>query len=93
MYSDEGVERIATDEFINFPRSVKGVEVALFFKESPQQPSLVYVSFRSTGNVDVNKIAGVFGGGGHPKASGCMLKNTTLAEAKEKVFEEVRKAL
>ena len=92
MYADENVERIATDEFINFPRAVKGVEVALFFKESPLQPSIVYVSFRSTGAVDVNKIAGIFGGGGHPKAAGCMIKNTTLGEAKEKVIEAVKEA-
>lgn len=93
MYSDEGVERIPTDEFINFPRSVKGVEVALFFKESPQHPGLVYVSFRSTGGVDVNKIASVFGGGGHPKASGCMIKDTTLEDAKERVIAEAEKAI
>ena len=30
------------------------------------------ISFRSKG-VDVNEIAGVFGGGGHVLASGCML--------------------
>ena len=31
------------------------------------------VSLRSKEYVDVNKIAGVYGGGGHVRASGCML--------------------
>ncbi len=93
MYADENVERIPTDEFINFPRSVNGVEVALFFKDSPLYPNIVYVSFRSSGEVDVNKIASVFGGGGHPKAAGCMIKNTTLEETKAAVTVEAKKAI
>lgn len=39
--------------------------------------SLEYkVSLRSDGNVDVAKIAGLFGGGGHMRAAGCTLNGT-----------------
>ncbi|MFC1549203.1 bifunctional oligoribonuclease/PAP phosphatase NrnA [Candidatus Omnitrophota bacterium] len=37
MYADEGVDSVPTDEFINFPRSIKGVEVAVFFKREHRQ--------------------------------------------------------
>ncbi len=90
MYRQEGVDIISTDEFINFPRSIRGVEVAVFFKEGGD--SSVNVSFRSSGRVDVNVLASHFGGGGHAQASGCLIE-CTLSEAKEKVLSEVRKSL
>ncbi len=92
MYAEEGVESIPTDEFINFPRSVKGVEVAVFFKENAASRDRINVSFRSSGAVDVNRIASRFGGGGHAQASGCTL-NCGLEEAKKRVLEEVRKEM
>ncbi|NQT32783.1 MAG: bifunctional oligoribonuclease/PAP phosphatase NrnA [Candidatus Omnitrophica bacterium] len=92
MYREEGIENISTDTFINFPRSIKGVEVALFFKENKERPLKINVSFRSSGGVDVNAVASCFGGGGHPRAAGCVL-DMPLAEAQEKVLAEVRKAL
>lgn len=92
MYEEVGVKNVATDDFINFPRSIKGVEIAIFFKESINLKGRVNVSFRSTGNKDVNKLASIFGGGGHSKASGCLL-DCTLEEAVEKVTLEARKML
>lgn len=93
MLEDEGVKSVSTDEFINYPRSVKGVKVAVFFKESVENPGAINVSFRSTGDdINVDEIAGKFGGGGHQKASGCLIKGT-LDEAREKVLAEVKKVL
>lgn len=92
MYEEVGVKNVATDDFINFPRSIKGVEIAVFFKESINLKGRVNVSFRSTGNKDVNKLASIFGGGGHSKASGCLL-DCTIEEAVDKVTTEARKML
>ena len=47
-----------------------GVEIAILFRETGTDER-VKVSFRSKGEADVNKLAGVFNGGGHPTASGC----------------------
>ncbi len=91
MYAEEGVRSVTTDEFINFPRSIKDAEIAIFFKENSALKN-INVSFRSKGKVDVNLLASVFGGGGHAQAAGCTL-NCTLAEAKEKVLKEAAKAL
>ncbi len=71
-----------TDGFINFPRSIEGVEVAIMYRE--EGPGLYKVSFRSRGNVDVAAIASQFGGGGHRNAAGCVVAGS-LAEVKAKV--------
>ncbi len=92
MRREEGVEDISTDEFINFPRSIRGVEVAVFFKEDADVQDKVNVNFRSAGKVDVNGVASRFGGGGHEQAAGCVL-NCGLAEAQDKVLAEARKAI
>lgn len=59
-----------TEGFVNYARAIKGVKVALFFRET-ERPNEVKVSFRSKDPIDVEKIAKAFGGGGHPRAAGC----------------------
>ncbi|MBD3426060.1 MAG: bifunctional oligoribonuclease/PAP phosphatase NrnA [Candidatus Omnitrophica bacterium] len=92
MLAEEGVDSVPTDEFINYPRSIKGVQAAVFFKENMDHPERINVSFRSTGGIDVNKVASRFGGGGHPQASGCTLF-TNLREAREKVLNAVKEVI
>jgi phosphoesterase RecJ-like protein len=78
-----------TEDFINYPRSVKGSEVALLFREVNQEK--YRVSFRSRGKIDVSRISQVFQGGGHPNAAGCTVEGT-LREVKAKVLAQVRAA-
>lgn len=66
-----GLKSDATEGFVDFPLSIEGVEVAVSVLESKDK--LYKISFRSNGKTNVNEIAGVFGGGGHILASGCML--------------------
>jgi len=79
-----------TEGFINYPRSIMGVEVAVFFKEIDK--NLWKTSVRSKGLVDVAKIAKKMGGGGHKMAAGFEFKGS-LEELKEKLFKELREAL
>lgn len=67
-YQQTGAVPGDTEELINYPRSVEGVEVALMFMEQPDGGTKI--SFRSRERVDVSKIAEQFGGGGHKLASG-----------------------
>ena len=53
------------------PRSIGGTRLALFFRDLGHDK--VKVSFRSTGDVDVNKFAKQFGGGGHARAAGALI--------------------
>ncbi|MCR4990231.1 MAG: bifunctional oligoribonuclease/PAP phosphatase NrnA [Lachnospiraceae bacterium] len=59
---------------VNQLRYTKGVEVAIFMYEIG--PLNYKVSLRSSGKVDVAKIAKFYGGGGHERASGFSLKGT-----------------
>lgn len=79
-----------TEDLVSFTRSIAGVEVGLVFMEQPADG--VKVSFRARSRVDVAKVAGQFGGGGHRLAAGATL-NTTLPEARERVLAAVRAAL
>jgi len=90
MLQETGATVALTEDFVNFPRSVKGVEVALLFREIT--PTKYRVSLRSQGAADVARIAGRFQGGGHPNASGCTVEGS-LSEVKAKVLEVVRAAL
>jgi phosphoesterase RecJ-like protein len=56
---------------VEHPRSISGTRLALFFRDLGY--GKVKVSFRSTGDVDVNRFARTFGGGGHAKAAGALI--------------------
>ncbi|MFA5625839.1 MAG: bifunctional oligoribonuclease/PAP phosphatase NrnA [Bradymonadales bacterium] len=58
-----------TDGFINYARSVAGVEVSIFLTQLEE--GSYRLSFRSRGNLDVSLIAASFGGGGHKNAAAC----------------------
>ncbi|MBI5787333.1 MAG: bifunctional oligoribonuclease/PAP phosphatase NrnA [Candidatus Schekmanbacteria bacterium] len=79
-----------TEDFVNFPRSIKGVFVAVFWRELDKD--FYKISLRSKVNVDVAKVASKFGGGGHFHAAGAHLRGE-LSELKQKVVQEVSRAL
>ncbi|WP_337866122.1 bifunctional oligoribonuclease/PAP phosphatase NrnA [Ignavibacterium sp.] len=56
-----------TENFVNYNLSIENVELGLLFIELKNG---FKVSFRSKGNIPVNKLAAEFGGGGHTNASG-----------------------
>jgi len=79
-----------SDGLINLPLTVKEIQAVAFFKEiAPEQ---FRVSLRSKGDVDVNRVASQFGGGGHKNAAGCSL-NGPYAEVRRKLVDELNRAL
>jgi phosphoesterase RecJ-like protein len=78
-----------TDEMVNYPRSLKGVEVAVLFREVT--PTQYKVSLRSQGRVNVANVAEQFGGGGHRNAAGCTVQGD-LAGVKSRVIGLVAEA-
>jgi len=88
MYRQTGGNAELTDGFINFPRKIRGVQVALFFRELSEGE--FKVGFRSKGKVDVSAISAGFGGGGHHNAAGCNIKGS-LSEVKALVFERLER--
>ncbi|MDD5435591.1 MAG: DHHA1 domain-containing protein [Nitrospira sp.] len=89
MYKDTGTTKDDVEDFINLPRSIIGVEVAVLFRESNSDWK---ISMRSNGKIDVSSIALEFGGGGHSMAAGCLIKGT-LEEVKNKVVGRIEKAV
>jgi phosphoesterase RecJ-like protein len=61
-----------TEETVNVPRSIAGVDAVAYFKQ--WEPGIVRVSLRSRGAVDVQAVAAGFGGGGHKNAAGCTIE-------------------
>jgi phosphoesterase RecJ-like protein len=90
LYRKTGASAEDTENFINFVRSVKGVEVAVLFRQTAAAQHKV--SLRSKGRADVSAVAHLFGGGGHKNAAGCVLDGT-IEEITNKVIGEARKAL
>jgi bifunctional oligoribonuclease and PAP phosphatase NrnA len=89
MYEKSGATPELTDGFVNYPRSIRGVEVAVFFREI--KPGLFKVGFRSKGKVDVAALATAFAGGGHHNAAGCTIAGT-LEEVRSTVFAHLESA-
>ncbi|MCD4693542.1 MAG: hypothetical protein K8R79_11550, partial [Calditrichales bacterium] len=84
--SDQG----EIEELANYSVAIRGGEVGLFIREV--KPNFHKISFRSKNDVDVNKVAKAFDGGGHTKAAGCRItgaKNDILP----KILKEIEKQL
>jgi phosphoesterase RecJ-like protein len=72
---------------VNYALSIADVQVAIFFRELPDQR--FRVSLRSKGEVNVSTVAESFGGGGHKCASGCSIDGP-LAAAVSRIVERLR---
>jgi phosphoesterase RecJ-like protein len=75
------------DSFVNFARSIKGVNIAVRFRE--KEKDVWKVSMRSSGDIDANRISAGFGGGGHRNAAGFVFKGT-FEEGLKKIEEIVQ---
>ncbi|OGD14520.1 MAG: hypothetical protein A2V76_05515 [Candidatus Aminicenantes bacterium RBG_16_63_14] len=63
-----GLKEVDTEDMTTLARSIKGVEMVMFFKE--MAPECFRVSLRSKGGANAARVAEHFGGGGHVHASG-----------------------
>jgi phosphoesterase RecJ-like protein len=66
-----GADQGMTEGFVDFPLNVDTIEVAASLME--YKKGQWKISLRSKTYADANKIAGVYGGGGHVRAAGGML--------------------
>lgn len=86
MLKKYGLKQDATEGIVDFALTVDTVEVSICLMEVKR--GQYKASLRSKGSVNVNEVAGVFGGGGHILASGCMLFGDY-----EEVFDKLRYAV
>ncbi len=79
------------DKIFSFLRAIKGVEAIIILTEC--EPNLTRANFRAQGNrVNVAELAAHFKGGGHRKASGCIIE-AGLTGAKQKILTQLEKIL
>jgi phosphoesterase RecJ-like protein len=90
LFHKTGTTAEDTDNFVNYVRSVSGVEVAILFRQTAQKQ--YKISLRSKGRVDLSSLAQALGGGGHKNAAGSTLDGT-LEDIKRKVLGEVAKVI
>jgi phosphoesterase RecJ-like protein len=88
MFRKTGTRSDDTENFSNFPRMVDTVKISAFFRDIGN--GAWKVSLRSKGDVNVARIAEVFGGGGHKNAAGFRI-TADLEMAKAALLKEARK--
>jgi phosphoesterase RecJ-like protein len=81
-----------TENLLGFARTIKGVEVVVLFKENLGVKDEIRVNLRSQGKIDVNKIASLFGGGGHKTASGATVRGK-IDYVRRKVLTKIKESL
>ncbi len=79
-----------TEGIVDYTVQLKGTEVGIFLRETTGDT--LRASLRSRGNVNVQKVTELLGGGGHASAAGCTL-NGTLNSARDALLAEVEKHL
>jgi bifunctional oligoribonuclease and PAP phosphatase NrnA len=81
MFQKTGTSSEDTENFSNFPRQIKTVKISAFFRDIGD--GFWKASLRSKGNINVAKIAELYGGGGHRNAAGFKTRGS-LKSVKEK---------
>ena len=90
MMAEAGIGHEATDGFVNYPRSIEGVEVAFLVRELGERK--YKISYRSKGKVNVAAVAAEYGGGGHRNAAGCVMEGE-LSEVRRRAFLALEKEI
>ncbi|MYH40072.1 MAG: bifunctional oligoribonuclease/PAP phosphatase NrnA [Candidatus Dadabacteria bacterium] len=90
MLEQTGTEKEHTEGIVSMARSIEGIEVAVFLR---QESALDWkVSLRSKEYVDVARIAGRYGGGGHRRAAGCVI-SAPLDTVKRRLLSSIEEAM
>lgn len=90
LYQQTGTTAEDTDNFVNFVRSVQGVEVAVLFRQTG--PEQYKISLRSKGRVNLSALAKTLGGGGHENAAGGVLDGA-FSQVRDKVIGAVTRVI
>lgn len=90
MMKEAGAREEDCEGIVNLGRSIRGVQVALMMRQ--WEDNEVKVNLRSNGSFDVASLASMYGGGGHKKAAGCIVKGS-LEDVRKKLLSDIRDKL
>jgi phosphoesterase RecJ-like protein len=89
-FADLGANHEHTENFVEMVKEIRAVDIAVFYMET--EPDIFKVSFRSKRDINVEKVASSFDGGGHINAASCYLEGP-FAAAHERVLTAARAVL
>lgn len=92
LFQNKKITIDLTENILNFLRAIKGVQVAVLFKENLGKKHEVRINLRSQGRPDVNRIAQRFGGGGHKTASGATVQGN-IDDVQKRVLAKIKESL
>ncbi len=75
-YAEFDCKKSDTEDFVDIPRSVRGIKMAIFFYRSSGDDDSIKLSIRSYEPVSASDFAAQFGGGGHRLAAGATIKGS-----------------
>lgn len=84
LLNEYGISEKDTGDIVNIPRGVKGCEIAVSIRETPEKKK---ISFRSNGKYHVSSLAEKFGGGGHIMAAGAAVRSKSIEEIREDIIK------
>ncbi len=90
MFAEAKASPDEADGIVQFAKALDGTRVGVLIQETG--PDEIRASLRSDGSVDVNAVAGQFGGGGHRNAAGLRVKGT-LAEVRRELLLAIDRAM
>lgn len=90
MFEDTDTTPDDTEHFVEFPRIMSDVEVSVLFREIDDNS--YKLSLRSKDDVNIAKVAEIYGGGGHKNAAGCRI-NKDITTAKAEIIAHVKTAI
>ena len=91
MLKKSGATLQDVEGFIDFPRSLRSVKVAVLIKEASD--GLIAVSLRAKGQCDVAEVAKLFEGGGHRNAAGFRSLGKSIEQVRQELQGALSKAL
>jgi bifunctional oligoribonuclease and PAP phosphatase NrnA len=89
-FLETGTTETDADKFAPYALSVAGVRIGLMFTELD---GVIKISFRSKGDISINKLAREFGGNGHKNAAGARISNGTLSDIVSRVLDRAKRYL
>lgn len=91
MLQKSGAVMDDVEGFIDYPRSVASVKVAVLLKETDKDATSV--SMRAKGDCDLAEVAKQFGGGGHRNAAGFKIFGKSLEQVREELAPVIKQAM
>lgn len=91
MLEESGATIQDVEGFVDLPRSLYSVKVAVLIKETGN--NLIAVSMRAKGQCDVATVAKEFDGGGHRNAAGFRCQGKNIEQVKREVSDALHRVL